>query len=443
MGKSQSFKRILVFGAGAVGGYFGGRLALAGNNIYFAARGERLKAFKSRGLTLESQNGGAVSVNINAADKPEGVFDLIIISVKSRDTAQAAMACRDHLAEDGAVLSLQNGVENVHMLSGVFGADRVIGGVVFSGISVPKPGIIRYNPDAKITIGALTPQGGKFEQPLLDLFSDAGLDCSISVNISVPMWQKLVWNLSHNSLGAILSVPGGDLVENEYTRKLIKDMAEETIAAARFYGVELPPDTVDKTLTVRDSFKKYKCSTLQDVEAGRMPEIDGLMGVVVKASHEGKISAPVTEAVYNIAKFKFGKWFHIFPNLAADVLVYNGDKVLLIERKNEPYGWALPGGMVDLGEKVEHAAVRELKEETGIGLGEGSLTLLGVYSDPKRDPRGHTVGIVYYAYANQEPVAADDAKSAKYFDISDLPELAFDHAKIIQDFIKLRKSTSD
>jgi len=123
----------------------------------------------------------------------------------------------------------------------------------------------------------------------------------------------------------------------------------------------------------------------------------------------------------------------MFPNLAADVLVINNNRVLLIKRKNPPYGWAIPGGMIDYGETVEQAAVRELLEETKIRLQIDDIKLLGIYSDPTRDPRGHTVSVIYYAYSNATPQAADDAADAKYFSIQDLPELAFDHKKIIKD----------
>ena len=123
------------------------------------------------------------------------------------------------------------------------------------------------------------------------------------------------------------------------------------------------------------------------------------------------------------------------PALTVDVIVEMTDRagrpVVFIERKHEPLGWALPGGFVDVGETVERAAIREALEETGLDV---TLThLLGVYSDPARDPRGHTVSVVYIAEARGEPRAADDARAVRIADPADPPPLAFDHPRIVAD----------
>lgn len=130
------------------------------------------------------------------------------------------------------------------------------------------------------------------------------------------------------------------------------------------------------------------------------------------------------------------------PALAADVVIELIDRperpIVLIERRNLPPGWALPGGFVDVGETVAAAAVREAAEETGLQV--KLVQLLGCYSDPKRDPRGHTASIVYVARAEGTPIAADDARTARVFAIGDLPNpLAFDHAEILRDYLRWRE----
>ena len=129
------------------------------------------------------------------------------------------------------------------------------------------------------------------------------------------------------------------------------------------------------------------------------------------------------------------------PLLAVDVIVemtdHPGRPVVLVARRNPPLGWAIPGGFVDLGETIEHAAVRELKEETGLDIVD--LSLLGVYSDPNRDPRGHTVRVVFVAAAVGEPVAGDDAAEVLVVLPEDSPKTVFDHAQILRDYCHTRR----
>ena len=130
----------------------------------------------------------------------------------------------------------------------------------------------------------------------------------------------------------------------------------------------------------------------------------------------------------------------VTPLLAADVIIELKDRpgrpIVLIRRKNPPYGWAIPGGFVDVGESVESAAAREAMEETGLEV--ENLQLLGIYSDPARDPRGHTASVVYVAEAGGEPVAGDDAGEAGVFEPGRAPQTTFDHDKIISDYLEWR-----
>lgn len=132
----------------------------------------------------------------------------------------------------------------------------------------------------------------------------------------------------------------------------------------------------------------------------------------------------------------------VTPAIAVDIIIELVDRpnrpIVLIERRYEPFGWALPGGFVDVGERLEDAAVREAREETCLEV--QLLALLGCYSDPGRDPRGHTVSPVYIAEARGEPRAADDARNVQVFQPDELPSLAFDHDLILSDYREYRAS---
>lgn len=133
----------------------------------------------------------------------------------------------------------------------------------------------------------------------------------------------------------------------------------------------------------------------------------------------------------------------ITPKLAADIIIELTDRpdrpIVLIERRHAPSGWAIPGGFVDVGETVEQAAVREAREETGLNV--RLIALLGVYSDPARDARGHTASVVYVAQAQGEPMGQDDAVRAAVFSPETLPApLAFDHARILADYVTFRRN---
>lgn len=437
MTKSQSFNRVLLFGAGAVGGYFGALLSMV-VPVDFVARGRKLEVFQDKGLTLEHALTAEKTVyKINAVNEPAGKYDLIIIAVKSKDTPVAAEACKSALADNGIVLSLQNGVGNIPELVKVFGEEHVVGAVVNSGLSTPQAGVVKYVPHPVITAGGLSSRSKSFESSIVRLFIQAGIDCRTTEDIHKSLWTKLIWNISFNTLSALMMAKCGELLKDANSLNLMQSIARETVQAALYNGVKLDDDIIERTFRLDSKYEDYKTSALQDVEANRAPELEPLLSPVVSLHKAGKISAPHSQAVYDLVCFKFNRWFHTSPRLAADVLVVNDNKVLLIERKYPPYGWAIPGGMVDYGEKVETAASRELGEETNIFVDESDLRLIGIYSDPDRDFRGHTVSVVYYTYSDKEPKAADDAKNARYFSLDNLPELAFDHAEIIGDFKKL------
>jgi len=426
-------KRILIAGSGAIGSFYGGLMVKAGYDVELYARGAHLAAMQSAGkLLVDSADLGYLEIPVKAVAKPKGIYDIIFLCVKSQGTAEMAAELKPNLAEDGCIVSFQNGVENPDILASIFGEERVIGASLFIGLSIKTPGKVTDAGSGHCIYGHWCEASKKFLPYLKDIFEKSGINAKASEDIRHILWSKLIWNVGFNPLSALLTSTCGPMVESDIIKPLMVEMMKEVVAAAEMHGVIIPEDEWRKKLTVYHY--DFKTSMLQDVEHLRTPEIDGILGPVIRTHESNGKKAPYCETIYRTLEFKYGKHFIYCPKLTVDAVVRRGDEILLIERKNEPHGWALPGGFVDYGETVELAAERELFEETGIKA--SGMTMLGVYSDPERDKRGHTVSVVYHTDTDQSPKAGDDAKNAVFFKINDLPDnIVFDHQTIIKDYL--------
>jgi 2-dehydropantoate 2-reductase len=435
VGKSYSDKKILIAGAGAVGSFYGGLMAHAGYDVTLLARGKHLQAMQESGeLKYNSVKHGKLSVNINATDKTEEIFDIIFLCAKSHDTAKTCADLKNNLKADGCIVSFQNGVENPEIIAQIFGDSRTVAASLYIGSAIEPAGTVYHTALGNCIFGSWSEDPEKFIPMLQEIFDNSKIEAVSSENIREVLWNKLIWNIAYNPLSALTGSTCGPMIKSEVLYPLMEGMVLEVVKAAETKGVIISEEKWKKTIAHKDSLERYKTSMLQDVEKLRSPELDGILGAVIRALESVGEKAPYCEAVYRTLQFMYGKRFIYCPRLTTDMIVRKDDSILLIERKNEPHGWALPGGFVDYGETVEHGAVRELSEETGIEAGE--INLLGVYSDPERDARGHTVSVVYYTDTEQSPVAGDDAKNAVFFKIEDLPDnIVFDHKKIINDYL--------
>lgn len=436
----MSYPKIAVFGAGAVGCYFGFLLKDAGYDVDFIARGTGLEVLKKDGLFIDAFDKGKFHTDINAKAALDDLYDVIFICVKSGDTEAAAKTVKGHLAENAFAVSLQNGVENPDTIAAILGDDKIVPAAIYLTAVMQKKGYLKYMSRGKMLFGTYNGKGGKNCDSLEKILAKTVIDWERDDDIKKSQWKKLLLNISVNPLTALLGLTFGGLLNREDGEYLARKLFDEAKAAAFMAGVDLKDSEFEFVKKQCLAKPNFKTSMLQDVEANRKPETDAMLGVVKRIFEKNGQVAPYTDMLLKIMDIKYGGWFQSSPRLAADVLVAYGDKVLLIERKNEPHGWAIPGGFVDMYEKVEDAAVRELKEETGIDAPISALQLLGIYSDPQRDSRGHTASAVYVYMAEKEAVAGDDAKRAEYFDLNNLPEnLAFDHRQIIDDYIKKYK----
>ena len=432
--------KILIAGTGAIGSFYGGLMADAGYDVTMLARGKHLEAMKNSGvLIMKSATHGQRTIKVKATDKAEGGFDIIIFSSKLHDTEALCKEYQNSLTDGGFAVSFHNGVEGPFLLSKYFGKDNVIAASLFIASWVDPAGTINQDSTGDCVFGAITDDGKKNEPVFKAILDKSEIVNALSSDIMHTIWLKLVWNIAYNPLSALLLTTCGPLMKDRIIAELCENMVLEVVAAAACEGVTITEKEWRDKIKYSTALDHYKTSMLQDIEKGRKPEIDGILLPVITTMEKHGKKAPYCETVYRELKFREARSYLVTPKVAADVIARKGNEVLLIERRNEPFGWAIPGGFVDYGEKVEDAAVRELFEETGIKA--DKIELLGIYSDPKRDKRGHVASAVYYTETDQTPKAGDDAKNAAFFSLDKLPaDLAFDHAKILKDYIdKLNK----
>lgn len=430
-------KSIAVFGSGAVGCYIGRFFVEAGFNVDFISRGKRFDYLKDNGLSVFVGDKKECQLSINVKDKLSKKYDIILLCVKSFDTINVASLLKDSLTDTGFVVSIQNGVDNSYNLRSILGVDKVVPTVVYLTAQIRKDGALSYVSRGRMFYGYYDESGKSISETFGEVLSLTKINYKFHNNIKEVQWKKLSLNAMMNPLSALFNMNFGKMLSNKEVMELSYNLFKEAQKAAETEGVIIDDNEYDEIIKKCGIDKSFKTSMLQDVESGKKIEVDAILGAIIKRYEKIGQVAYYSDMLLKIMNIKFGSWYHISPRLASDVLVVKGDEVLLIERLNEPYGWAIPGGFVDLYETMEKAAVRELEEETGIVADINNIELLGIYSDPKRDSRGHTVSAIYVYFGGGNPVAADDAKSAKYFHIDNLPDnLAFDHKDILQDFIK-------
>ena len=296
--------RIAVMGSGAVGGYFGARLAAAGQSVVFIARGKHLDAMRRGGLKIKSVTGD-FHVSGLVTDNPLdiGAVDLVLFCVKSYDTEAASAQLAPMMNDRAIVLSLQNGVDNPDKLAARWGADRVLGGVVYLGAQLAAPGMIEHSAGGRIVLGPLAAPANEATKACEEVFSAAAIPCSISPEIRKVMWAKLVWNSPFCALSCLARATVEEILESESLRRLAAACMEEVRAAAGAIGIELAPSIVEDTFNFSRGLGNFKPSMLQDLEAGKPLEYEALNGVVVDFLRRAGKRAPVNEMSRMVLEF--------------------------------------------------------------------------------------------------------------------------------------------
>ena len=295
--------RIAVYGAGGVGGYFGGRLAQAGADVHFIARGAHLTALRENGLRVRSVKGD-FQVPVPATDDPAriGPCDYVLFCVKTFDT-DAVAARLGPLVDDGtAVLSLQNGVENEEKLARVIGADHVMGGAAFIFAEIAEPGVIVHSGGpASITFGELDGRFSPRAEHLLGFCQRAGFQAEVSADITTVLWAKLAFICAQAGLTAAVRLPIGEIRTVEATWAAYGRLVAEVAAVAEADGHPLPQPAQQRALDLAQGIEPGSFSSLHDdMIAGRRMELEGLHGFIVRRAAQHGLAVPMSEAVYAI-----------------------------------------------------------------------------------------------------------------------------------------------
>jgi 2-dehydropantoate 2-reductase len=295
--------RIAVVGAGGVGGYFGARLAHAGEDVTFIARGATLDALQKRGIRVDSILGDFSVEHVKATDDPSsvGVVDAVLVAVKAWQVAAIASSLKPLIGPDTAVVPLENGIEAPDDLVRGLGSDNVLGGLCAIVSFVVEPGHIRHAAsDPIVAFGELDNRRSERADRLLAAMRHAGINnAEIPPDIRRSLWTKFVFITPMSAIGAVTRVPIGVWRNTAETRDLAMRAVREVIALATAKGVTLAPDALDLTMKRYDGLPPESTASMQrDVMEGRPSELEAQVGAVVRLSAELNVPVPVHDTFY-------------------------------------------------------------------------------------------------------------------------------------------------
>jgi len=297
--------RIAVMGTGAVGGYFGAKLAAAGHDLAFISRGRNLQALQANGLRVASPNGDSQIDNAQFTDDTAtiGKVDLILFCVKSYDTESAAEQIHPLVSDRTLILSLQNGIDNPEKLARVYNPEQILPAVVYVGAQLTSPGVITHANGGRIIFGPSDGAVSSLFRSLRQTLSDANIPCEISDQIQTIQWTKLLWNAPFCAIGCLARADVKQIVESESLTALTLDCMTEVQAAAHTRHIALSRHQFAEVLAFSRALGEFKPSMLQDLEAGKPLEYQAFNGIVVRTMRQAGLPAPVNQIFYATLEF--------------------------------------------------------------------------------------------------------------------------------------------
>jgi 2-dehydropantoate 2-reductase len=304
--------RVAVMAAGAVGGYFGGRVAAAGHDVAFIARGAHRDAIRRDGLKIESALGDLHLKDVNVTDDPKqvGPVDVVLFAVKLWDTETAGEQTRPLVGSNTRVITLQNGVDSVERLTPILGHDAMVGGTTYVLATISRPGVIRHTgTTARILCGRLNQRPDAVLAGYVEEMKAANIDITLTDHILLDIWKKFVLLSGNSGITASTRQPLGVIRDDADMRGFFYKLMQETIAVGRAAGVEFSPDFPAELDRLVAAFPPtMRASMANDLDSGNRLELDWLAGRVVALGRKYGIPTPAQEAVYAILKpYRMGR----------------------------------------------------------------------------------------------------------------------------------------
>lgn len=297
--------RIAVMGAGSTGGYFGGMLARAGNDVSLIARGAHLEAIKSGGLKVVRDE-EEFTVHCRATDDPSGIgpVDLALLCVKTYQSDAAIPMMHPLVGADTTVLCLQNGVDSYVKAAGVLGEGTVLPGAAFIEAGMLGPGTVRQTGSlVRIILGEPNGEETSRCRAIRDAFIGAGVPAEIPLDIRAGLWEKFVFIATMAGVTSMARATLAELMPQPHWRKVVLACLAEIDSVGRASGVGLPPDIVAEIVdSIDEHLADLQASMHTDLLAGRPLELDALNGAVVRAGREAGVATPVNDVIYAMLK---------------------------------------------------------------------------------------------------------------------------------------------
>jgi 2-dehydropantoate 2-reductase len=299
--------RVAVLGAGAVGCFYGGMLARAGNPVTLIGRATHVEVFRRSGLHFEGLKFDE-RIPVEASTSPDAVrgAELVLFCVKSTDTETAAAAMAPFLDADALVANLQNGVDNADRIQARI-SQPVIPACVYAATEMAGPGHLKHHGRGDLVIGTLGRARADALARVKECFEAAGVPVTISENVAGELWAKLVANCAYNAVSAISQLPYGVMIESPGVRELMRDVTEEVTAVARADGIRMLPGLLERVYGIAKAMPTQKSSTAQDVARGKPTEIDHLNGYIVRRGEALGIPTPANRALWSLIRLLEGK----------------------------------------------------------------------------------------------------------------------------------------